>query len=96
MAPQINADCELRFQVSNRQTLLVRELTPKSNADFIASTSGGLRQDQGVLSVNSSAGIAENAFYTGLSRIKGMAPGGNVHILGSRGQKVMLVQLEDN
>lgn len=95
MPPQITPNIEVRFRVNNKQTLLVRELTPKTNSDFIASTSGGLRKDQGVLSINSNAGICENAFYTGLSRIKGAAPGANIFIKNSMDQTVVLVQLED-
>lgn len=96
MPPQITPNIELRFQLSNKQTLLVRELTPKTSSDFVAATSGGLRKDQGLLSSNSNAGIAESSFYTGLSRIKGMAPGANIHIQNSMDHPVVIVQLEDS
>lgn len=95
MAPEITDGTELRIRVGN-QTLRIRELTPRSPSDFVTTTSGGLRQDQGVLSKNSSAGIAEDAFYTGKSRVTSVAPGANLFIQSSADKPVVVVQLEDN
>ena len=94
MAPQITDGSELRFRVNNKQTLLVRELTPRTDVDFIVTTVGGLEQDQGALSTNSSAGVSSNAFYTGQPVIRGVAPGTNLFIRGSSHRPVVVVQLE--
>ncbi len=95
MAPKLSIGTELRVRVSNKQSLLIRELHPQTAADFVTTTTGGLRQDQGVLSRNSSAVIAESAFYVGASRIKSVAPGSNLFIKNSAAQPVVVVQLED-
>lgn len=96
MPPLESTEIELRFRINNKQTLRVRELTPRTRSNsFIATTTGGLRKDQGVLSTNSSAGIAENQFYTGASVVRSVAPGTNLYIHNSRNKRVVVVQLED-
>lgn len=94
MAPQISNGTELRFKVDNKHTLRVRELSPQTDNDFVTTTSGGLRQDQGVMSTKSSVGIAEDQFYTGVSRVKGAAPGSNLFVKNAGGTKAVVVQLE--
>lgn len=95
MAPKITDETEVRFNTGSGEPLLVRELTPRIQSDFVVTTAGGSRQDQGALSRNSSAGIAEDEFYVGLSRVKGAAPGSNLYVRNSVGKAVVVVQLED-
>ncbi len=95
MAPKITDGTEIRFEISPKQVLRVRSLTPKTNSDFVASSSGGQNQDQGVLSQNTSARISESAFYTNRTKIKDFGPGGNVFVKDSAGQPVVVIQLED-
>ncbi len=94
MAPKITDGTELRFEVDNKHALLVRSLVPKTDADFVVSTSGGQKQDQGALSRNTNGGIAENEFYVATSRLADVDPGANVYVRSSKGQPVIVVQLE--
>ena len=94
MAPKITDGKEIRFDINPKQVLLVRALTPKTSSDFVASSSGGYNQDQGVLSQNTSARISEQEFYVSRTKIKSFGPGGNVHIKASVGKPVVLVQTE--
>jgi hypothetical protein len=96
VAPKISDGTEVRIQVSNRLTLRVRELYPVTDNDFVSTTAGGLRQDQGVLATKSTVGIAESEFYTGVSRVKGAAPGSNLYVKNAAGTRAIVVQLEDN
>ncbi len=95
MAPPVITDGkEIRFDINPKQVLLVRSLTPKTPLDFVASSSGGHNQDQGILSQNTSARITESEFYVSRTKIKSFGPGGNVFIKASEGKPVVLVQLE--
>lgn len=95
MPPKLSDGSEQRLSVDRkRHTLLVRELHPKTASDFVVS-SAGVRQDQGVMSTNSSAGIAESEFYAGKATITGARPSQNVYIQNSAHKRVILVQLED-
>ncbi len=94
MAPKITDGLEVRFNVNPKQVLRVRLLTPKTESDFVASSSGGQNQDQGILSQNTSARISESEFYVGRAKIKDFGPGGNVFIKSSIGKPAVLVQLE--
>ena len=95
MAPLLTDGKELRLSIDRkRHTLLVRELHPKTASDFVTSSSG-VRQDQGVMSTNSSAGIASDAFYVGQPTITGQRPAQSVYIQNSAHKRVTLVQLED-
>ena len=96
MPPLENTDIELRFRVNNKQTLLVRELLPRTKGNSYVTTSGGLRKDQGVLSTNSNAGIAVDAFYAGASVVRSVAPSASLYVHNSRNKRVLVVQLEDN
>lgn len=95
MAPLEPAEIELRFSINRRHTLLVRELTPRTKSNSFVTTSSGSRKDQGVLSANSSAGIAVSQFYTGTSIVRSVAPSANLYIHGSQDKRVIVVQLED-
>jgi hypothetical protein len=95
MAPPVITDgTEIRIDISPKQVLRVRSLTPKTKSDFVASSSGGQNQDQGILSQNTSARITESEFYVSRTKIKSFGPGGNVFIKDSAAQPVVLVQLE--
>ena len=95
MSPKITDGKEFRLSIDrNRHTLLVRELTPKNDSDFVT-TSGGQSQDQGLMSTNSNAGVARAEFYTGQPTVTGMAKSSSVYIRGSVNRPVTLVQLED-
>lgn len=95
MAPPVITDGkEIRFDINAKQVLRVRSLTPKTNSDFVASSSGGSNQDQGVLSQNTSAGISEEEFYVSRTKLKSFGPGNDVFIKASAGKPVVLVQLE--
>jgi len=95
MPPLEMTEIELRFRINNKQTLLVRELTPRTKDNSFVTTSGGLRKDHGVLSTNSSAGIAVDRFYTGASVVRDVAPSSSLYIHNSREKRVTVVQLED-
>lgn len=95
MAPLLTDGKEIRFNVDRRRhTLLARELHPKTKTDFVTS-SPGVRRDQGVMSTNSSAGIASDAFYVGQPTITGHPGSSSVYIQASAHRRVLLVQLED-
>lgn len=94
MAPKITDGTEVRFSIDNKQNMLVRSLTPKTNSDFVTSTAGGAAQDQGVLSKNSNAGVAIDGFYTGAAKVKDVPASTSVFVRNSVGQPVVLVQLE--
>lgn len=96
MAPQITDGTEIRIRVGKGQTLRIRGLVPKTNSDFVSTSTVGLRQDQGVLSKNSAAGISVSAFYVGASRVKSVGAGSNLFIKDSGHQAVVVVQLEDD
>ena len=96
MAPQISDGTEVRFKVTNKLTLRVRELYPVTDNDFVTTTTGGLRKDQGVLATKSTVGIAEDQFYTGVSRVKGAAPGSSLFVKNAGGTRAIVVQLEDD
>ncbi len=95
MAPVITDGTEIRFEVSAKQVLRVRSLVPKSNSDFVTSSSGGTNEDQGVMSSNTSARISEQEFYVERTKLKSFGPGGSVFIKSSVGKPVVLVQLEN-
>jgi len=93
--PKITDGKEVRLTIDrNRHTLLVRELTPKTAADFVVSAAAGT-QDQGLISTNSSAGVSINAFYTGVPRLRAFPASTNLYIRNSRDRRVAVVQLED-
>ncbi len=95
MAPPVITDGkDIRFDLNPKQVLRVRSLTPKTSSDFVASSSGGQNQDQGILSQNTSARISEQQFYVSRTKIKDFGPGNDVHVKASAGKPVVLVQLE--
>ena len=94
MAPKITDGTEVRFDINPKQVLRVRSLTPKTDSDFVASSSGGQNQDQGILSQNTFARISESEFYVGRTKIKSHGPGVNVYVKSSVGTPAVLVQLE--
>lgn len=89
---------ELRFRVNQKQSLRLREFEPTNAVSrfYVFTSNGGLKQDQGVLSRNSSARISSSMFYTGAKRIKSMAPGATVYLTSSSRKRMFLVQLEDD
>jgi hypothetical protein len=93
--PEIKNVKEVRFRVSNKQSLRVREFTPPTNSDFVP-TESGLRTDVGFLSAQASsgAGIAENAFYTGASVVRSFPMGSNLQVLSNSGKRTVVVNLE--
>jgi hypothetical protein len=97
MAPPLEStEIELRFRVNSKQTLLVRELTPRSSSDsFVATSVGGQNKDQGILSTNSSAGIAVDDFYAGASVVRSVGAGANLYLKNTQNRRVVVVQLED-
>lgn len=94
MAPKISETLELRFDIGKSQSLLVREVTPRTNSDFLV-TQGGVKKDQGFLSQSSSGGIAEDQFYVGKSRVKDFQLGNNLFVQNSKDKRAVVVQLVD-
>ncbi len=101
--PEITDILELRFKIpGSRQSLRVRQVTPRSaNSDFIAtqaaiSSNPSVRKDLGMLSGNSSAGIAESKFYTGKALLPNYPVGQDLYILNSANKVVTIVELDDN
>jgi len=94
MAPKITDGSEIRFEIDSRHNLLVRSLTPKTNSDFVTSTAGGATQDQGILSANTSAGLAISAFYTGAAKVKSVPASTSVFVRNAAGTPVVVVQIE--
>jgi len=97
MSPKITDGTTVRLTIDrHRHTLLVRMLTPRdARADFVVSSATGGDRDQGLMSTNSSAGVARSKFYVGQPTVTGMAASSNVYIKDSKDRPVVLVQLED-
>lgn len=94
MAPKVTDGSEIRFSIDNKQNMLVRTLMPKTNSDFVVTTAGGLNQDQGIMSQNTSARISEDEFYVSRTQVKSAGPGTDLFIKDSAHQRVVVVQLE--
>jgi hypothetical protein len=95
MAPQLTDGKEVRFNVDRRRhTLLVRELHPKTKADFVVSSATS-RQDQGSFTSVSGAGIAVDEFYVAQQMITGHAASANLWVLNTPNVSAIVAQFED-
>jgi hypothetical protein len=99
MAPLISDVKQLEFSLKGKDVKLrYQEFTARSDADFISTqipsregAAASFKRDVAYFASGTGGGVAADPFYAGAASIRDFELGNDLHVLNSRGQKVIVV-----